>query len=113
MEELLFGIAATSSLRALDPKGEKLAFNTEGWKEAMELVADAVRSRAVFAYPLEEDVNYLQTEPFLRGEVAMVLGSGMFLNQMLEGRGRMMGRRSSGTWSLFPSIPHHRTNRHS
>lgn len=36
VEELLFGIAATSSLRALDPKGEKLAFNTEGWKEAME-----------------------------------------------------------------------------
>ncbi|MFW5436924.1 ABC transporter substrate-binding protein [Paenibacillus apiarius] len=84
VEELLFGIAATSSLRALDPKGEKLAFNTEGWKEAMELVADAVRSRAVFA-PLEEDVRYLQTEPFLRGEVAMVFGSGMFRDQLLQG----------------------------
>ncbi|MBN3522894.1 ABC transporter substrate-binding protein [Paenibacillus apiarius] len=84
VEELLFGIAATSSLRALDAKGEKLAFNTEGWKEAMELVADAVRSRAVFA-PLEEDVRYLQTEPFLRGEVAMVFGSGMFRGQLLQG----------------------------
>lgn len=83
VEELLFGIAATSSLRALDPKGEKLEFNTEGWKEAMELVADAVRSRAVFAS--QEDVRYLQTGPFLRGEVAMVFGSGMFRNQLLQG----------------------------
>ncbi|MCE5171319.1 extracellular solute-binding protein [Paenibacillus profundus] len=86
-DDLLFGMAATSSLRALDAKGEKLAFNTEGWKEAMELVADAVRSKAVFTHPLgEEGVSYyLQSEPFFGGEVAMVLGSSMFLNQILQG----------------------------
>jgi len=66
----LYKIADSSGLKLLDPKGEKVLLNSDGWKKAIKQVTDAVRSKSVFLHP--EGQIYTQE---LRDQVAMGIGS--------------------------------------
>ncbi|WCF09635.1 extracellular solute-binding protein [Paenibacillus thiaminolyticus] len=85
-EGMLFNVASSSSLRVFDAKGEKITFNTDGWKEAMELTAKAIRGKAVYTASLEPEKEntryYLQTEQFFKGKVAMMFGSGWLMSDL-------------------------------
>ena len=88
-DNIFFDVAGSLSLRLFDAKGEKIAFNTDGWKEAMELTANAIRGKAVFSTLLEPrfrygEVDVEQSENFFKGKAAMVLGSPMFLHGLRE-----------------------------
>ncbi|MEQ7053031.1 extracellular solute-binding protein [Paenibacillaceae sp. P-4] len=67
---ILYKIADSSGLKLLDPKGEKVLLNSDGWKKAIKQVTDAVRSKSVFLHP--EGQIYTQE---LRDGVAMEIGS--------------------------------------
>ncbi len=88
-DSIFFDVAGSLSLRLFDAKGEKIAFNTDGWKEAMELTANAIRGKAVFSTLLEPqylygEVEAVQSENFFKGKVAMVLGSPWFMHEIRE-----------------------------
>ncbi|MBG9733560.1 ABC transporter substrate-binding protein [Paenibacillus alvei] len=67
---ILYKIADSSGLKLLDPKGEKVLLNSDGWKKAIKQVTDAVRSKSVFLHP--EGQIYSQK---LRDQTAMTIGS--------------------------------------
>ncbi|SYX81604.1 ABC transporter substrate-binding protein [Paenibacillus alvei] len=67
---ILYKIADSSGLKLLDPKGEKVLLNSDGWKKAIKQATDAVRSKSVFLHP--EGQIYTQE---LRDQVAMEIGS--------------------------------------
>lgn len=83
---MLFNVALSSSLRVFDAKGEKITFNTDGWKEAMELTAKAIRDKGIYTASLEPEkentMYYLQTEQFFKGKVAMILGSSWLMSNL-------------------------------
>ena len=67
---ILYRIADSSGLKLLDPKGEKVLLNSDGWKKAIKQVTDAVRSKSVFLHP--EGQTYSQK---LSDQAAMMIGS--------------------------------------
>ncbi|MBG9794996.1 sugar ABC transporter substrate-binding protein [Paenibacillus dendritiformis] len=79
---LLFKIAETLSQCVLDSRGEKVTFETKGWKEALELTAHANRSKAAYTMPLEPEgegpIALEQGELFFSGKAAMVMASFWF-----------------------------------
>lgn len=83
---LFYEIAETSSLRLVDGKGEKVIFNTEGWKEVLEMVSGAIRSHALHAPSPKPDsdtsVSMLTDSPFFRGKSAMVIGNFFFFTDL-------------------------------
>ncbi|MDU5145713.1 MAG: extracellular solute-binding protein [Paenibacillus dendritiformis] len=85
-DAMLFNVALSSSLRLFDAKGEKITFNTDGWKEAMELTAKAIRDKGIYTASLEPEkentMYYLQTEQFFKGKVAMILGSSWLMSNL-------------------------------
>ncbi|WP_374020077.1 extracellular solute-binding protein [Paenibacillus thiaminolyticus] len=89
VDSIFFDVAESLSLRLFDAKGEKITFNTDGWKEAMELTANAVRGKAVFSTLLEPRFRYgeieaAQTQNFFKGKVAMVLCTPWFMHELTE-----------------------------
>ncbi|MFL1674733.1 ABC transporter substrate-binding protein [Paenibacillus dendritiformis] len=85
---LFYEIAETSSLRLIDAKGEKVIFNTEGWKEVLEMVSGAIRSHALHAPTPKPDsdtpVSMLTDSPFFRGKAAMVIGNFFFFTDLRD-----------------------------
>lgn len=83
---LFYEIAETSSLRLVDAKGEKVIFNTEAWKEVLEMVSGAIRSHALHAPSPKPDsdtsVSMLTDSPFFRGKSAMVIGNFFFFTDL-------------------------------
>ncbi|MCM3337898.1 extracellular solute-binding protein [Paenibacillus sp. MER TA 81-3] len=83
---MLFNVASSSSLRLLDAKGEKVTFKTDGWKNAMELTANAIRGKAVYTASLEPEkegtMYFLQSEQFFKGKVAMMFGSAWLMSDL-------------------------------
>lgn len=73
--ELLINIATTSSLQVVDAKGEKMRIRSDGWKQAIRMATDAVRS-----YPpgQVEGMNNL----FLQGKAAMVMDGPWFAKEL-------------------------------
>ncbi|BFH67218.1 MAG: extracellular solute-binding protein [Paenibacillus dendritiformis] len=85
-QELLFEVANVSSLRLFDAAGEKLVFQTDGWKQMVRLTTDAIRNKAVYALSLDEedsgeDFSSID-EPFFQGKAAMIMGSPWFITQL-------------------------------
>ncbi|MFW5436923.1 ABC transporter substrate-binding protein [Paenibacillus apiarius] len=85
-DDLFFKLAGSSSLRLLDAKREKIIFNTESWKEAMEMTANAIRGKAVYTAPLEPvasgTIIHSQTEQFFQGKLAMMIGSSWLIGDL-------------------------------
>ncbi|MDT8979142.1 extracellular solute-binding protein [Paenibacillus sp. chi10] len=56
---LMYDIAAASALKLVDAKSGKLLIESDGWKEAMKMTADAVRNHAAYAPPPVEEGEQL------------------------------------------------------
>ncbi|MGG0813468.1 extracellular solute-binding protein [Paenibacillus alvei] len=69
--ELMYDIADTAGLKLIDPTGEKVFFNSDGWKQAMRLATDAVRNNAVYFRP--ESQLYSSQNDFYDGVAAMTI----------------------------------------
>ncbi|MFL1674745.1 ABC transporter substrate-binding protein, partial [Paenibacillus dendritiformis] len=86
-ENLLYKMAQASSLRLFDPKGEKLIFNTDGWKQLMKQETDSIRNKAVYTMPPsnhEDRVFRGDDDLFFKGKAAMVIESSWFLSQIKD-----------------------------
>ncbi|SYX83579.1 conserved protein of unknown function [Paenibacillus alvei] len=85
---LMYDIAAASALKLVDAKSGKLLIDSDGWKEAMKMTADAVRNHAAYAPPpmkegeqldgYEYTGDYLKqysrsNEMFYMGQAAMTI----------------------------------------
>lgn len=80
--ELLDSIARTLKLQRFDAQGENVLLESEGWKQAFRMTADAVRSRTVRVLGAGEAASYLPSDDlFVNGQAAMVIaGSGFAYN---------------------------------
>lgn len=80
--ELLDSIARTLKLQRFDAQGESVLLESEGWKQAFRMTADAVRSRTVKVLGAGETASYLPSDDlFMNGQAAMVIaGSGLAYN---------------------------------
>ncbi|WP_240927675.1 ABC transporter substrate-binding protein [Paenibacillus thiaminolyticus] len=85
-DDLLFTLARSLSLRLLDAKGEKINFNTESWKEALEVTANAIRGHTVYTAPLKPlasgTILHSRTEQFFQGKLAMMIGSSSLIGEL-------------------------------
>ncbi|MBN3524896.1 ABC transporter substrate-binding protein [Paenibacillus apiarius] len=80
--ELLDSIARTLKLQRFDAQGESVLLESERWKQAFRMTADAVRSRTVKVLGAGEAASYLPSDDlFINGQAAMVIaGSGLAYN---------------------------------
>ncbi|WP_242069674.1 ABC transporter substrate-binding protein [Paenibacillus dendritiformis] len=85
-ELMLFDVANASSLRLFDAQGEKLVFNTDGWKQAVRLTTDSIRNKAVYTRPMDEGDSPQEfssdDDLFFKGRAAMTMDDPWFLSQL-------------------------------
>ncbi|WCR29803.1 extracellular solute-binding protein [Paenibacillus thiaminolyticus] len=85
-DDLLFTLARSLSLRLLDAKGEKINFNTESWKEALEVTANGIRGHTVYTAPLKPlasgTILHSRTEQCFIGKLAMMIGSSSLIGEL-------------------------------
>ncbi len=85
-DDLLFTFARSSSLRLLDAKGEKINFDTERWREALEVTANAIIGHTVYTAPLKPidsgTILHSRTEQFFQGKLAMMIGSSSLIGDL-------------------------------
>ncbi|RJG21838.1 extracellular solute-binding protein [Paenibacillus thiaminolyticus] len=87
LENLFYNMAQASSLRLFDPKGEKLVFNTDGWKQLMKQETESIRNKAVYTMPPsnnEDRVFWGDDDLFFKGKAAMILENSWFLSQIKD-----------------------------
>ncbi|MGG3837611.1 extracellular solute-binding protein [Paenibacillus thiaminolyticus] len=90
VDQLLNKIAQASSLRLFDAKGEKLVFNTDGWKQAMKLASDAIRNKSIYTQPMDEGNERVfmgDDDLFFKGKAAMIIDGPWMVSQF---KNRMM-----------------------
>ncbi|MGG4395007.1 extracellular solute-binding protein [Paenibacillus thiaminolyticus] len=84
-QDLFMDVAEGSSMRFFDAKGEKLVFNTDGWKQLMRLTTDAIRNKGVYTQPRDEgDTHRFSSDDdlFFKGRAAMIMGDSWFISQI-------------------------------
>lgn len=90
VEQVVFNIVSTSGLNMFDQKGEKLLMNSAGWKKAIALATDAVRSKAVYMSPSENNQGGQATvfdhNAFMKGKAAMIIDGNWMAHQLKNPR---------------------------
>ncbi|MGG3837608.1 extracellular solute-binding protein [Paenibacillus thiaminolyticus] len=84
-QELLLDVANASSLRFFDAKGEKLVFNTDGWKQMVKLITDSLRNKGVYTQPRDEgNARTFSSDDdlFFKGRAAMIMEGPWFISQI-------------------------------
>ncbi|MFL1674738.1 ABC transporter substrate-binding protein [Paenibacillus dendritiformis] len=85
-DQLLLRMADAYALRLFDAKGEKLMFETDGWKRAMKLAADSIRNQSAYMQPPIEDEqgNLLwgSDSLFFQGKAAMIMEETWFMSDL-------------------------------
>ncbi|MFL1674740.1 sugar ABC transporter substrate-binding protein, partial [Paenibacillus dendritiformis] len=84
-QDLFLDVAHGSSMRFFDAKGEKLVFNTDGWKQLVRLTTDAIRNKGVYTQPRDEGGNHSfssDDDLFFKGRAAMIMGDSWFISQI-------------------------------
>lgn len=69
----LLNVAQTDSLRVIDARGERLQFDTEGWRRVFRLVAEAIKTGTLYTSGPEVTAKNLLENPFSQGRVAMTI----------------------------------------
>ncbi|WP_374020081.1 extracellular solute-binding protein [Paenibacillus thiaminolyticus] len=90
LEQLLENIARSSSLRLFDAKGEKIVFDTDGWKQTLKMATDAIRNKSVYTQPFDdsnERVFMGDDDLFFKGKAAMIIEGPWMVSQF---KNRMM-----------------------
>ncbi|MBB6692383.1 extracellular solute-binding protein [Cohnella xylanilytica] len=75
---MLWTIAMTDGLRVLNPDGTQVTLSGEGWKRDMEMVVEAIKSKAVYNPSLDNPTSftmqdYYMQDPFISGKAAMMV----------------------------------------
>ncbi|GAC41460.1 periplasmic component [Paenibacillus popilliae ATCC 14706] len=81
LDNALQYIASSFSLSMFDMKAEKLLLNSDGWKRAVTLTTDVIRSKTV-SLPLVEskgEPTALNDDPFFTGKAAMTIAEPWFI----------------------------------
>lgn len=89
VERIMDNIVSTSGLKLVDQKGEKLLINSDGWKKAITLATDAVRSKAVYIPPRDNGgengrMMSVGDNAFMKGKAAMIVESTWYARQLKD-----------------------------
>lgn len=96
---LLRDIINSSSLQQFDAKGEKLLVNSDGWKQAFTLAADALRSQAVYVPPKSEEMRAMNFDLFVQGKAAMMV-NGTWVAQEIDNRPKYDKKAKKFAWNF-------------
>ncbi|MCZ8520677.1 MULTISPECIES: extracellular solute-binding protein [Paenibacillus] len=101
-------IGRTNGLDYMDPKRENITLQTEGWKQALQLTAESMKSGALYD-PAKEpqlDMNksvtmgeMMERNPFISGKVAMTL-EGTYLISEIERAKEMWKDKEPVNWDV-------------
>jgi multiple sugar transport system substrate-binding protein len=75
---LAYTVGTTNGLALLSPDGKQVTLNTEGWKNAFQSVADAVKAKAIGLSEQPEMQtfdHFYREDPFISGKIAMKMGN--------------------------------------
>ncbi|WP_019421361.1 ABC transporter substrate-binding protein [Paenibacillus sp. OSY-SE] len=81
--DVLRGVAAAMNLQLFDAEGKQVMLQSEGWKQAFQLTADAIRNKAVSVRPPQQDGEpgsryILAMNKFVNGELPMIINDSSF-----------------------------------
>jgi multiple sugar transport system substrate-binding protein len=84
------GIGSTMGLRTVDPDSMNVTMNTDGWKQALRLTADALKSGALYAPASDKQdakqplgfEDYLKSNPFVAGQAAMTIDGSYLMDNL-------------------------------
>lgn len=115
VEHMLQQIASSFGLRLLDAKTDRVLINSDGWKEAIKLVTDAVRDKFIYLQASNQNSGEM-VEAFYRGQAAMTL-NGPWLAKELKARAIFDKASKSFEWDIVtmpvaPSSPDESANVH-
>ncbi|WGU92747.1 extracellular solute-binding protein [Paenibacillus dendritiformis] len=87
--DVLSQVALTLDLQLFDAKGENVVLQSEGWKQAFQIAAEAIRSKAISVRSPKEAGEgpegygyFLAINKFLNGEAAMLISDHHFASQL-------------------------------
>ncbi|SDG40646.1 multiple sugar transport system substrate-binding protein [Paenibacillus sp. cl6col] len=115
VEQMLQEIASSSGLRLLDAKADRLLINSDGWKEAIKLVTNAVRDKFIYLQASNQNSEEM-AETFYRGQATMTI-NGPWLAKELKARALFDSASKSFEWDIAtmpvdPSSPDESANVH-
>ncbi|GAV15597.1 ABC transporter substrate-binding protein [Paenibacillus sp. NAIST15-1] len=115
VEQMLQEIASSSGLRLLDAKADRLLINSDGWKEAIKLVTNAVRGKFIYLQASNQNSEE-KAEAFYRGQATMTI-NGPWLAKELKARALFDSASKSFEWDIVtmpvdPSSPDESANVH-
>ncbi|MGG0814345.1 ABC transporter substrate-binding protein [Paenibacillus alvei] len=115
VEHMLQQVVSSSELRLLDAKTDKLLINSDGWREAIKLVTDALRDKYIYLQASNRTSEEM-IEAFFRGQAAMTL-NGPWLAKELKARALFDKASKSFEWDIVtmpvaPSSPDESANVH-
>lgn len=113
VEGLVLAVGETLGLRLLDEKEETLLIHSAGWKQAFQLVADAVRSKAVYVGDKTPDGQIVHDMwgKFLQGKAAMVMESSGYVNQITQSKNEVGIKEKDLNWDMV-TVPIHSASPH-
>ncbi|WP_269321449.1 extracellular solute-binding protein [Paenibacillus sp. UNC217MF] len=108
-------MASSSGLRLLDAKADRLLINSDGWKEAIKLVTNAVRDKFIYLQASNQNSEEM-AEAFYRGQATMTI-NGPWLAKELKARALFDSASKSFEWDIAtmpvdPSSPDESANVH-
>lgn len=98
VEHMLQQVVSSSELRLLDAKTDKLLINSDGWREAIKLVTDAIRDKYIYLQASNRTSEEM-IEGFFRGQAAMTL-NGPWLAKELKARALFDKASKSFEWDI-------------
>jgi len=96
---MLKRIADTWGLQEFDAKGEHILLESESWKQAYQMMTDAIRTRALQVQ--KSDAMFLPSSNnlFLQGNAAMTFGSSGFISEFSDPQNK---KASKMDWGMVP-----------
>ncbi|MGG3841140.1 extracellular solute-binding protein [Paenibacillus thiaminolyticus] len=72
---ILMNVTQTKELRMIDSQGEKMQFDSDGWKEAYRVVSDAITTNGLYMPDAKVTSISMNETPFVRKQSAMMINS--------------------------------------
>lgn len=115
VERMLQQVVSSSELRLLDVTTDKLLINSDGWRETIKLITDAVRDKYIYLQASNQNRQDM-VEAFYKGQAAMTL-NGPWLAKELKTRAIFDKASKSFEWDIVtmpvaPSSPDESANVH-
>lgn len=91
-------IGSSQGLSYINPKAKQLMINSDSWKAAFEMADKAIKSGSLYMENQNGMSNgttyedYLLSDPFIGGKVAMTMDGNYLMNQITEAQARLKGK---------------------